>query len=58
MISISATPAADMLIHLVGRSAVHAQVRRWSDHAALDVPFLTTRETFLLKDAGLSGAGG
>src|ERR1022692_1553206 len=52
MISISDKTAADMLIHLVGRSAVQAQVRRWSDHAALDVPFLTTREDFLLKDAG------
>jgi Beta-lactamase enzyme family len=52
MISISDNTAADMLIHLVGRSAVQAQVRRWSDHAALDIPFLTTREDFLLKDAG------
>jgi hypothetical protein len=48
MISISDNTAADMLIHLVGRSAVEAQVRRWSSHAALDVPFLTTREVFLL----------
>src|ERR1022692_3764945 len=55
MISISDNTAADMLIHLVGRSAVQAQVRRWSDHAALDIPFLTTRETFLLKDAGYPG---
>jgi len=39
--------AADMLIHLVGRSAVQAQDRQWSDHAALNVPFLTTRELFL-----------
>jgi len=51
MISISDNTAADMLIHLVGRSAVQAQVQRWSDHAALDVPFLTTREATLLKDA-------
>jgi len=51
MISISDNTAADMLIHLVGRSAVEAQVRQWSDHAALDNPFLTTRELFLLKDA-------
>ena len=49
MISISDNTAADMLIHLVGRAAVQAQVRQWSDHAALDVPFLTTREAFLLK---------
>ena len=48
MISISDNTAADMLIHLVGRSAVEAQVRRWSAHAALDDPFLTTREVILL----------
>jgi hypothetical protein len=49
MISISDNTAADMLIHLVGRSAVQAQDQQWSDHAALNVPFLTTRELFLLK---------
>jgi hypothetical protein len=38
-----------MLIHLVGRSAVQARDRQWSAHAALNVPFLTTREFFLLK---------
>jgi hypothetical protein len=37
-----------MLIDLVGRSAVEAQVRRWSTHAPADMPFLTTRELFLL----------
>ena len=57
MISISDNTAADMLIHLVGRSAVQAQDRQWSDHAALNVPFLTTRELFLLKDSQLPGAG-
>ena len=51
MISISDNTAADMLIHLVGRSAVQAQDRQWSAHAALNVPFLTTRELFLLKYA-------
>ena len=51
MISMSDNTAADMLIHLVGRSAVQAQDRQWSDHAALNVPFLTTREFFLLKYA-------
>ena len=50
MISISDNTAADMLIHLVGQSAVQAQDRQWSAHAALNVPFLTTREAFLLKD--------
>jgi len=49
MISISDNTAADMLIHLVGRSAAQAQDRQWSAHAALNVPFLTTRELFLLK---------
>jgi beta-lactamase class A len=49
MISISDNTAADMLIHLAGRAAVQAQDRQWSDHAALNVPFLTTRELFLLK---------
>ena len=48
MIAISDNTATDMLIHLVGRSAVQAQDRQWSDHAALNVPFLTTRESFLL----------
>ena len=51
MISISDNTAADMLIHLVGRAAVQAQDRQWSAHAALNVPFLTTRELFLMKYA-------
>ena len=49
MISISDNTAANMLINLVGRPAVEAQDRQWSDHAALNVPFLTTRELFILK---------
>ena len=48
MISISDNTAADMLINLVGRSAVEAQVRRWSRSPELDIPFLTTREALLL----------
>jgi beta-lactamase class A len=48
MIAASDNTAADMLMHLVGRSAVQAQDRQWSDHAALNVPFLTTREGLLL----------
>jgi beta-lactamase class A len=48
MISISDNTAADILISLVGRSAVESQVRRWSSGATLDDPFLTTRELFLL----------
>jgi beta-lactamase class A len=48
MISISDNTAADMLINLVGRSAVETQVQHWSSHPQLDVPFLTTRELVLL----------
>jgi len=48
MISLSDNTAADMLMHLVGRSAVQAQDRQWSDHAVLNVPFLTPREFFVL----------
>jgi hypothetical protein len=49
MIAISDNTAADMLAQLVGRPAVQAQDRQWSDHAALNVPFLTAREGLLLK---------
>ncbi|MEU1730792.1 serine hydrolase [Streptosporangium sp. NPDC020145] len=49
MISISDNTAADILIHTVGRRAVEAKVRQWSDHPKLNIPFLTTRELFLLK---------
>jgi beta-lactamase class A len=48
MISISDNTAADMLIGLVGRKEVEAQVRRWSANASVDEPFLTTREMLLL----------
>ncbi|WP_433243090.1 serine hydrolase [Streptosporangium sp. CA-135522] len=49
MISISDNTAADILIHTVGRKAVEAKVRQWSGHAKANIPFLTTRELFLLK---------
>ncbi|MEV7008038.1 serine hydrolase [Streptosporangium sp. NPDC051022] len=49
MISISDNTATDLLIHTVGRAAVEAKVRQWSDHAKQNIPFLTTREFFLLK---------
>jgi Beta-lactamase enzyme family/ORF 12 gene product N-terminal len=49
MIALSDNTASDMLIHLVGRSAVEAQFRQWSGHAALNVPFLTGREAFQMK---------
>ncbi|MFF5208948.1 serine hydrolase [Streptosporangium sp. NPDC000396] len=49
MISISDNTATDILIHTVGREAVEAKVRQWSGHAKLNIPFLTTKELFLLK---------
>ncbi|MER5320446.1 Cpe/LpqF family protein [Streptosporangium roseum] len=49
MISISDNTAADILLHTVGRKAVEAKVRQWSGHAERNIPFLTTRELFLLK---------
>ena len=50
MISISDNTAADHLLHTVGRKQVEQAVRE-SGHTRprLDVPFLTTRELFLLK---------
>jgi hypothetical protein len=48
MISISDNTAADLLLNLVGRSAVEAQVRAWASHPRLDVPFLTVKELFAL----------
>jgi hypothetical protein len=48
MISISDNTAADMLINLVGRKNVEAQVRQWTVHASANQPFLKTREMFLL----------
>ncbi|TQS28778.1 serine hydrolase [Microbispora sp. KK1-11] len=52
MISISDNTGADLLIDKVGRARVEAQAGRWSGHAALNRPFLTTRELFLLKAVG------
>ena len=48
MISISDNTAADMLIGLLGRDRVEAQVRQWAARASANEPFLTTREMFLL----------
>jgi hypothetical protein len=36
-------------LNLVGRVGVEAQVRAWSSHASLDIPFLTVKEMFALK---------
>jgi beta-lactamase class A len=50
MISLSDNTAADHLIGLLGRGAVEAQLAALGNrHAALDLPFLTTRELFALK---------
>ena len=50
MISISDNTAADMLISLVGRPAVEAALTATGMASpALDRPFLTTREIFILK---------
>jgi len=48
MISISDNTAADMLIGLLGRDRVEAQVRQWGANASANEPFLTTREMILL----------
>jgi len=50
MISLSDNTAADMLTSLVGRSAVEAALTATGMASpALDLPFLTTREIFVLK---------
>jgi Beta-lactamase enzyme family/ORF 12 gene product N-terminal len=50
MISISDNTAANMLLALVGRDAVEAATRATGmADPALDVPFLNTRELFVLK---------
>jgi hypothetical protein len=50
MISISDNTAADMLINLLGRPAVEAALTATGMASpALDRPFLTTREIFILK---------
>ncbi|WP_405143983.1 serine hydrolase [Sphaerisporangium sp. NBC_01403] len=51
MISISDNTGADLLLDKVGRRAVEATNAAWSDHAKRNVPFLTTRELFVLKGA-------
>lgn len=50
MISLNDNTATDMLINLVGRSAVEAALRgSGAAQPRLDEPFLTTRELFALK---------
>ena len=57
MISISDNTAADMLINLVGRSAVEAALTTTGmANPSLNRPFLTTRETFILTTRAMAGA--
>jgi hypothetical protein len=51
MISQSDNTGADLLIGLLGRAAVEAQVRKWSARPGLDNPFLTVSELFALHYA-------
>jgi hypothetical protein len=51
MISSSDNTAADQLSALVGRSALEDEVAMTSADASLDLPFLRTRELFVLKYA-------
>ena len=47
-ISVSDNTGADLLLQLVGRAAVEAQVRKWAARPSLDTPFLTAKELFAL----------
>lgn len=50
MIAISDNTAADHLIHFLGRDSVQAQLHRFGNsRPQADIPFLTTREMFVLK---------
>ncbi|NUR90236.1 MAG: hypothetical protein HOY71_39685 [Nonomuraea sp.] len=51
MISISDNTATDLLIDKAGRKTVERVVRAWGGDAKRNVPFLTTRELFVLKGA-------
>jgi len=58
MISISDNTATDLLIQLVGRSAVeHVVVESGHSQPDLNRPFLTTKELFVLKLVGAQGDG-
>jgi hypothetical protein len=49
MISISDNTATDHLIHTVGRERVEQAMARWCAQPERNVPFLTTRDLFVLK---------
>ncbi|MFI6498827.1 serine hydrolase [Nonomuraea typhae] len=52
MISISDNTGTDLLIGKAGRKAVEKTLRTWRGPRQGNVPFLTTRELFVLKGAG------
>ena len=49
MLQISDNTATDQLIALLGRSAIEAELRRTNREPAKSLPFMTTREMFLIK---------
>ena len=54
MIQISDNTATDRLIALLGRNRIEVELAASNSHASRNLPFLTTREVFLLKaDAAL-----
>ena len=54
MISISDNTATDLVLHTVGRDAVEAEMRASGNaHLAKTLPFLSTREMFVIKASDL-----
>ncbi len=49
MISISDNTATDHLLHTVGRERVEEAMSRWCAEPERNIPFLTTRDLFVLK---------
>lgn len=49
MITISDNTATDHLIHLIGRENVERAMSRWCAEPERNIPFLTTRDMFVLK---------
>ncbi len=52
MISISDNTATDHLLHTVGRVPVEEAMARWCAEPERNIPFLSTRELFVLKLSG------
>ena len=58
MIQVSDNTATDLLLHLVGRTVVEqAMVETGHHNPSLNIPFLSTKELFLLKLDGAMGDG-